>query len=86
MYVYLIRSEKDPDRKYIGLTEDFKKRMAEHNQGKSTSTYKFRPWQCEVRMWFDDPDKAKAFESYLKAGSGRAFSNRHLWSSPNDSR
>lgn len=79
MWVYLIRSEKYPDRKYIGLTGDFERRLAEHNSGRSTSTYKFRPWKCEVRIWFDDPDKAEAFESYLKSGTGRAFATRHLW-------
>ena len=79
MYVYLIRSEKNPEHTYIGLTEDFDRRIAEHNEGKSISTYKFRPWQCEVKIWFRDPDKANRFESYLKSGSGRSFSNRHLW-------
>jgi len=64
---------------YVGLTEDFERRLAEHNGGESASTYEFRPWKWEVKIWFEDPEKAKRFESYLKSGSGRAFSNRHLW-------
>ena len=79
MYVYLIRSKRYPERKYVGLTEDFERRLAEHNDGKSTATYKFRSWMCAVKMWFDDKYRAKSFESYLKSGSGREFSNRHLW-------
>jgi putative endonuclease len=79
MWVYLIRSEKDPGRRYVGLTEDFDRRLAEHNAGQATATYKFRPWKCEVRVWFDDPAKARDFETYLKSGSGRAFSVRHFW-------
>lgn len=79
MIVYLIRSELDPGRKYVGLTEDFERRLSEHNGGKVTATYKFRPWKCEVQVWFDEPEKAEQFERYLKSGSGRAFSSRHFW-------
>jgi putative endonuclease len=79
VFVYLIRSTRNPARRYVGITENFDRRFAEHNDGKSPSTYKFRPWKLVVKIWFDDPDKAKSFESYLKSGSGRAFSNRHLW-------
>ena len=79
MWVYLIRSVKDPSRKYVGVTEDFECRLAEHNEGKSTATYKFKPWKCEVKVWFNDSEMARSFEIYLKSGSGRAFSKRHLW-------
>ena len=79
MFVYLIRSERFPERKYIGLTEDFKHRLEQHNKGDSPSTYKYRPWRCEVLVWFDDPNKAKEFEAYLKSGSGWTFSKRHFW-------
>jgi predicted GIY-YIG superfamily endonuclease len=79
MYVYLLRSESTPQRTYIGLTTDFDRRFAEHNGGKSSSTYLFRPWKCEVLIWFDDPDRASRFESYLKSGSGRAFTSLHFW-------
>ena len=79
MYVYLIRSELNPDRKYVGLTDDIERRLTEHNDGKCSSTYKFRPWKCEVKIWFDDPEKAEHFESYLKSESGRAFAKRHFW-------
>jgi len=78
MWVYLLRSEKNSDRLYVGLTGDIDRRIAEHNAGKSGSTYKFRPWKCEVKIWFDDTEKAKEFEAYLKSGSGRTFSKRHF--------
>jgi predicted GIY-YIG superfamily endonuclease len=79
MWVYLLRSERNPKRIYIGVTSDLEKRIDEHNTGKSTATYKFRPWVCEVKIWFKDEDRASRFETYLKSGSGRAFSNRHFW-------
>jgi putative endonuclease len=78
MFVYLLSSQKYPKRRYVGLTDDFERRLGEHNSGQCTSTYKFRPWKCEVKIWFDDPEKGEAFEMYLKSGSGRAFSSRHF--------
>jgi len=78
MRVYLLRSVKSRGRVYVGLTKDFDRRFEEHNAGKSDSTYRFRLWKCEVKIWFDDPEKARRFESYLKSGSGRTFSKRHF--------
>ena len=79
MYVYLIKSLTHPERKYVGLTEDLERRLSEHNEGKSASTYRLRPWRHVVSVWFDDSDKARQFEVYLKSGSGRSFSLRHFW-------
>ena len=78
MWVYLLRSVRSRDRLYVGLTKDIDHRVAEHNAGESDSTYKFRPWKCEIKIWFDDPEKAERFERYLKSGSGRTFSKRHF--------
>ena len=79
MWVYLLRSQKNQMRTYVGLTGNWEKRLFQHNEGEVTATYKFRPWDCEVRIWFEDSEKAKQFEKYLKSGSGRAFSQRHFF-------
>ena len=79
MYVYLLRSAFHPDQRYVGLTSDLKKRLAEHNAGKSPHTSKFAPWECVAAVWFQDDQKAEAFETYLKHGSGHAFARRHFW-------
>ena len=79
MYVYLLRSVSHPDQRYIGLTADLKKRLAEHNAGKSPHTSKFMPWELVVAVYFKDRAKADVFERYLKQGSGHAFANRHFW-------
>jgi len=79
MWVYMIRSEMSPERTYVGSTSNLERRLAEHNTGKSSATYKFRPWVCEVKLWFADQGRAERFEKYLKSGSGRAFSRRHFW-------
>ncbi len=79
MIVYLLESESDPSRKYVGITSDLAKRLEEHNRGKSIHTNKHRPWRVVVSIWFADPNKAADFELYLKKGSGHAFARRRFW-------
>ena len=79
MYVYLIRSLSHPGQRYIGITNDVKRRIAEHNHGKTRSTRAYCPWEVAVVIYFTDPTKAQAFERCLKHGSGHAFANRHFW-------
>ncbi len=76
--VYILRSELDASKHYVGITDDPERRLAEHNAGKSTHTNKFRPWKVIVTIGFADSAKATAFERYLKSGSGRAFAKKHF--------
>ena len=77
-YVYVLRSVNHPDRHYTGITTDLKARLAKHNRREVSHTSKFAPWTLETAVAFSSPDKAAAFERYLKSGSGRAFSKRHF--------
>lgn len=77
-YVYLLQSAHDGER-YVGVTTDLRRRLAEHNSGKSPHTAKFAPWVLVTYVAFSDPSKALAFERYLKSGSGHAFAARRLW-------
>jgi putative endonuclease len=77
-FVYLLQSELDPSRYYVGVSNDPERRLDEHNSGKSIHTNKFRPWKVAVTVGFSDASKATAFERYLKTGSGRAFAKRHF--------
>ena len=52
--------------------------MEEHNRGECVHTNKYKPWKLCTYIGFDDQQKAMAFERYLKSGSGRSFSKRHL--------
>jgi predicted GIY-YIG superfamily endonuclease len=78
-YVYLLRSLRAPDRRYIGSTDDLPRRLAEHNAGKSASTAPFAPWRLVTAIAFEDDSRAIAFERYLKSGSGAEFARRQLW-------
>ena len=77
--VYLLRSISAPKQRYIGKTDDLKRRLAEHNAGKSVHTRKYAPWRLVVAIAFEDERRALEFERYLKSGSGHAFSDRHFW-------
>ena len=48
-YAYILRSENFPNQTYVGSTGDLRRRLAEHNAGKSTHTNKFKPWECIER-------------------------------------
>lgn len=78
-YVYLLRSLSAPDQRYIGVTDDLKKRFKQHNAGESSHTKKFVPWELVSYTAFTTRKKAEEFERYLKHGSGPAFAKRHFW-------
>lgn len=78
-YVYLIESLSSGQR-YIGLTTDLKRRLSEHNAGKSPHTSKFMPWRLVTYIAFSTRVTAESFERYLKSGSGHAFAKKRLWS------
>src|SRR5207247_11274585 len=81
-YVYILQSKSVPNQRYIGLTRDLKKRLLDHQDGRSPHTAKFAPWLMVAYFAFVAEKQAVAFERYLKSGSGRAFAKRHLW--PNE--
>jgi predicted GIY-YIG superfamily endonuclease len=78
-YVYLLQSIADPTKRYIGSTSDLRRRLDEHNEGKSVHTSYWLPWRLVVAIQFADDRRANEFERYLKSGSGHAFAKRHFW-------
>jgi predicted GIY-YIG superfamily endonuclease len=76
--VYILQSEVEPDRHYVGITNDPERRLGEHNSGQSIHTNKPKPWKLTVTVAFEDASKAAAFERYLKSGPGRAFARKHF--------
>jgi putative endonuclease len=77
-FVYILRSESDRRRHYVGVASDVDERLTWHNGGPSGYTLNHRPWCVIVSMEFPDEGSAVRFEKYLKSGSGRAFTRRHL--------
>ena len=77
-YVYILESLSVSGRYYVGVTGDLRDRLARHNRGEVNHTSKFVPWRIKTYLAFSDPEKAFAFERYLKSGSGRAFAKKRL--------
>lgn len=77
-FVYILRSEADPARHYVGVTSDVRQRLEWHNHGPGGHTVHSRPWSLVVAVEFRTQSAAARFEKYLKSGSGRAFATRHF--------
>ena len=76
--VYILRSDRNPDRHYTGITSCLESRLAWHNAGQNTHTARDRPWTVVAAIALRTEDAARAFERYLKSGSGRAFASKHF--------
>ena len=76
--VYMLRSESNPDRYYVGIAGDLDDRLTRHNAGEVLHTSKYLPWKLVTYVAFSDEAKAFAFEKYLKSASGRAFAKKRF--------
>lgn len=69
-YVYVLFSTK-LSRRYIGSTADLRKRLKEHNSGKSIFSAKGIPWRIIYYEAFLNKKDALKEEKFLKTGKGR---------------
>jgi predicted GIY-YIG superfamily endonuclease len=72
-FVYILRSEADPMRHYVGVATNVDERLEWHNRGPCGYTTQHRPWRVVVSIEFPTEPVARRFEKYLKSGSGRGF-------------
>lgn len=70
-YVYVIKSLKD-NKLYLGSTNNLRRRLLEHNNGKSQSTKSRRPFELRYYEAYFIEDDARKRESSLKK-DGRAL-------------
>jgi predicted GIY-YIG superfamily endonuclease len=77
-YVYILVSQAKKTIHYTGITHDLEQRLLEHNRGACSHASQHRSWRIETAIVFKSESKARAFEKYLKNGSGREFARRHL--------
>ena len=76
-YTYILESKRFK-RFYIGYTDDLKRRVKEHNDGKSISTKPYIPW---VLIYYEaclNKKDAIRREKYLKTTQGRRFTKLRL--------
>lgn len=58
-------------KRYVGSTNDLRRRFAEHNRGDSDFTNRGRPWKLLYYEAFIDKKDAEREEVFLKMGKGR---------------
>ena len=76
-YVYILKSSKS-GKLYYGYTDNLKRRIKEHQEGKSKYTKGHLPIRLAFYSAFKSKKTAKDFELYLKSGSGKAFTYKRL--------
>lgn len=76
--VYLLKSLKKPIRYYIGICDNLKNRLREHNFGVHQETAVDGPWDLKTALYFSDKRKAHNFQQYLKSESGIDFCKRYF--------
>lgn len=73
-YVYVLQSDQD-ENLYIGSTNDLRRRLAEHQAGKSPSTAPRRPFRLVNYEAYADESDARERERRLKL---RGEARRHM--------
>lgn len=67
-YVYVLADQ--DEEMYIGMTRDLKRRLSEHNHGRTRST-KGRSWRCIYYEACLELEDARRREIYLKKTQGQ---------------
>ena len=77
-YVYVLKSTVDGDL-YYGSTNDLRRRLSEHNEGKNRSTKARRPFELRYyEAYFDESDARGREWSLKKDGRALAQLRRRL--------
>ncbi|MCL5675926.1 MAG: GIY-YIG nuclease family protein [Patescibacteria group bacterium] len=77
-YVYVLKS-KIAKKSYVGLTNNVKRRLLEHNTGKDTYTKRYKPWIVIYFESVEDRVKAREREKYFKSSRGRRFLKQNIF-------
>ncbi|MDD5069064.1 MAG: GIY-YIG nuclease family protein [Candidatus Pacebacteria bacterium] len=76
-YVYILKSEKS-GKWYTGSTDDLRKRLKQHNDGKSTYTRAHRPFILIYYEACSIEGDARSRELFLKSGMGKRYLKNRL--------
>ncbi len=72
MYVYVLKSQ-SARKSYVGLTDDVRRRLHEHNSGRHAYTKRHMPWIIVHHERCATLNDARTREKYLKSAAGRRF-------------
>jgi putative endonuclease len=71
-FVYAISSTKR-NYLYVGLTQNYDKRLERHEKGWSKTTRAYKPFELIFLTEIGDRMTARLVEKYLKSGAGKEF-------------
>jgi len=74
-FVYILKSV-NYKKSYVGITNNLKRRLDEHNSGKHVYTKRYLPWELIYREDYEFRAEARERERYFKSSSGRKFLKR----------
>ena len=80
-YVYILKSINSNFR-YIGSTNNLKRRLLEHNEGLAQSTKHYKPFEFEAFIGVKTESQARNLERYFKTGSGKAILFKRILQKP----
>lgn len=76
-YIYVLKSNKN-NKWYTGMTNNLRKRLNEHNEGKSMFTKERGPYKLMYYEASCDKVDARSRELYLKSGMGKRYIKNRL--------
>jgi len=79
-YTYILKSKKD-NKLYTGFTNDLRKRLLQHNTGKSLYTKGRGPFEIIYYEACLLEEKARSRELFLKSGMGKRYLKNRLGAS-----
>lgn len=79
MYFTYILLSSSKTKTYVGHTNDLKRRLEEHNSGRSTFTNRYKPWSIIYEECHSSENQAILKEKYFKSAAGRRWIKKHLF-------
>ena len=58
---------------YVGMTNNLKRRMREHNSGLNRTTKPYRPFEILLVEEYENRSLARSREKFLKSGIGKEY-------------
>jgi len=71
-YVYVLKSI-NKNYLYVGLTNNLKRRISQHEDGKERTTRSYKPFSLLYTENYLSRQEARNREKYLKSGTGKEF-------------
>lgn len=64
---------------YVGSSNDLRRRVKSHQEGRVQSTKARAPMLLKSYVAVETEQTARELEKYFKSGSGKAFANKRFW-------